>query len=171
MSAPDFDRFARGELPRLVNYAIMLTGDRELAQDLVQDVMVDAHRHWSRIANLERPEGYATRIVTNAFFSWRRKWSVPHIFSAGELPDVAYSDDLTTAADLRDDLWRRLSTLPPRQRAVLVLRYYEFLPDAEIADVLGCSSSTVRGYAHRALAALRLDLTSEVVIDVSEEAR
>jgi RNA polymerase sigma-70 factor (sigma-E family) len=159
VTTPDFERFARAELPRLLRYAVMLTGERDLAQDLVQDVLVKAHGEWARVSAAQHPERYITRMLTHAFLSWRRRWSVRHIFATAELDERLVADDHTSQHAERDDLWRRLGKLPPRQRAVLVLRYYEGLPDNEIAAILGCASTTVRGYAHRGLAALRLDLT------------
>ena len=86
----------------------------------------------------------------------------------GELPDHGHGDALDATYAVRDDMWRRLAMLPKRQRAVLVLRYYEQLADAEIAEVLGCSSGTVRGYAHRALARLRVDLSAELTAGAEE---
>ena len=154
-----FDRFARAELPRLLRYAVMLTGEREQAQDLVQDVMVKVYDQWPRVGAADRPERYVTRMVTHEFLSWKRRWHVRHIFATDELIDLPGSTGVSDDADARatrDDLWHRLGELAPRQRTVLVLRFYEGLPDAEIADLLGCTTSTVRGYAHRALATLRL---------------
>ena len=156
MTAPDFEAFVREQLPRLVRYAVMLTGERELAQDLVQDVMVKAHRNWSRVSAAQHPDRYATAMVTNAYLSWRRRWAVRHVFATGHLPEVAV--DASDGAD-HADLWHRLAALPQRQRAAVVLRYYEGMPDPEIADVLGCSPTTVRVHIHRALKTLRLELT------------
>jgi RNA polymerase sigma-70 factor (sigma-E family) len=164
----DFDTFARAQLPGLLRYSVMLTGEPELAADLVQDVLVKAYRHWSRIRGLDRPDRYAIRMVTNAYLSWRRSWSARHVVAMGVLPDRAGAEDLGAAHASEDDMWRRLAQLPRRQRAVLVLRYYEQLSDGEIADVLGCSAVTVRGYAHRALATLRTDLTAELATQARE---
>jgi RNA polymerase sigma-70 factor (sigma-E family) len=164
----DYDAFARAQLPRLLRYAVMLTGERELAADLVQDVLVKAYRHWARIDRTERPDRYVMRMVTNQFLSWRRSWAARHLVSVGEVPDRAHPDDLGTALAARDDMWQRLAGLPRRQRAVLVLRYYEQFTDGEIADVLGCTAGTVRGYAHRALTTLRTDLTALLITDAKE---
>ena len=153
----DFETFAQARLPRLLRYAVMLTGDRHQAADLVQDVLVKVFRNWSRIGSVEDPDGYVLRMVTNQYLSWRRSWTVRHVVPVDELPDHAAAPDTGAAHADRDDLWARLGELPKRQRAVLVLRYYEQLTDAEIARVLGCSAVTVRGYAHRALASLRAD--------------
>lgn len=164
----DYDAFVRAHLPRLSRYAVMLTGEREHAADLVQDVLVKIYRHWSRISATDRPDRYAVRMVTNQFLSWRRSWSVRHVIPVAELPDRAHPDDLGTSFTVRDDMWRRITALPRRQRAVLVLRYYEQFTDAEIAEVFGCSASTVRGYAHRALATLRVDLTADLLTEAKE---
>src|SRR5690348_13669266 len=159
----DFDTFARAQLPRLLRYSLMLTGERELAADLVQDVLVKAYRQWPRISRTDRPDRYTLRMLTNQFLSWRRSWTARNVFATGELPEVVQPDDLGARHAVRDEMWRRLAGLPRRQRAVLVLRYYEQLTDAEIADVLGCSAGTVRGYAHRGLTSLRMDLAAEAL--------
>jgi RNA polymerase sigma-70 factor (sigma-E family) len=162
----DFDEFARRELPRLLRYAVMLTSDRELAQDLVQDVMVKAHAQWRRVSSADHPDRYVHKMVTRAFLSWRRRWAVRSIglTHTGDAEGEPAADHAGGVVD-RDDVWRRLATLPRQQRAVLVLRYYERLTDAEIADALGCSPGTVRGYASRALATLRLDLATEIDLE------
>jgi RNA polymerase sigma-70 factor (sigma-E family) len=164
----DYDTFVQAQLPRLLRYSVMLTGERELAADLVQDVLVKAYRHWTRIVGTDSPDRYVLRMVTNGYLSWRRSWATRHVFAFADLPEHAGPDDLGTAHAARDDMWRRLATLPRRQRAVLVLRYYEQLTDPEIAAVLDCSAGTVRGYAHRALATLRVGLTAELISEAKE---
>lgn len=166
----DFEDFARAQLPGLLRYAVMLTGEREQAADLVQDVLVKVYRLWPRVSRADRPERYVVRMVTNQFLSWRRSWAVRYLSSAAEVPERPHPSDVGAEVALRDEMWSRLRGLPRRQRAVLVLRYYQQLTDAEIADVLGCAPATVRGYAHRALAALRADLDSDPRL-VAEETR
>ncbi|MGY0235036.1 SigE family RNA polymerase sigma factor [Longispora urticae] len=147
-----FEEYAAARLPALLRYATVLTGERALAEDVVQEVLVRAHARWRRI---DEPESYLRRMVVNEYLSWRRRWSrvVPHA-SVG-LPPSDAPDHATSHAD-REALRAELALLPRRQRAVIVLRYYEGLTDAEIADALGCSPGTVRGYASRALATLRV---------------
>jgi RNA polymerase sigma-70 factor (sigma-E family) len=153
-----FDEFAAREVDGLLRYATALTGDRELAQDLVQDVLFKAFRRWSTVAAAEYPGAYVRTMVTRAYLSWRRRWATRTIvLSAGELPDGPPAGDHAAGIAERDAMWQQLARLPRRQRAVLVLRYYQRLTDAEIAQVLGCSAVTVRGYASRALARLRVD--------------
>jgi RNA polymerase sigma-70 factor (sigma-E family) len=156
----DFDSFAARELDGLLRYATVLTGERELARDLVQDVLLKAYRRWAMIAATEYPRAYVRTMVTRAYLSWRRSWATRHVLLAFDGPGKQFDEpstgDHAHAIAERDALWQRLATLPRRQRSVLVLRYYERLADAEIAEVLGCSAVTVRGYASRALATLRL---------------
>jgi RNA polymerase sigma-70 factor (sigma-E family) len=163
VSQREFEEFAARELPGLLRYAVMLTGEPELAQDLVQDVLVKAHSQWRRVAAADHPRLYVKTMVTRAHLSWRRRWAVRHIVlaSANQLDGEPVRDHALSIVD-RDDVWRRLAGLPARQRAVLVLRYYERLTDQEIAIMLGCSAGTVRGYASRALARLRLELADEL---------
>lgn len=164
----DYEAFARAQLPRLSRYALMLAGERDLAADLVQDVLVKVFRRWPQIAASDRPDRYVLRMVTNQYLSWRRTWSVRTIVPMGELPERPHSHDLAGSHAVREDMWLRLAKLPRRQRAVLVLRYYEDMADAEIAQILGCSLTTVRGYAFRALRTLRAGLADDVMVEIEE---
>ena len=149
-----FDDWASTRLDPLLRFAAVLCGDRALAEDVVQDVLVKAHARWERI---ERPDTYLRRMVVNEYLSWRRKWSRQVPRSEINLTDTA-PDPATGLAD-RDQLISELAKLPRRQRTVLVLRYYGGNTDAEIAELMTCSPSTVRSYASRALATLRVELT------------
>lgn len=164
----DYEDFARAQLPRLLRYATMLTGERELAADLVQDVLVKVYRRWSRISDTDCPDRYVLRMVTNGYLSWRRSRAARLVVATGDLSDQAQPDDFVSSHAIRDDLWQRLAELPRRQRAVVVLRYYEQLADSEIADLLGCAQATVRGHAHRALKTLRNGLAIEQTARVKE---
>lgn len=156
----DFDDFFRRELDGLLRYATVLTGDRELARDLVQDVLLTAYRRWSFVAQADNPRAYVRKMLTRAHLSWRRNWAVRNVvLPFDDLPEGPPIGDHAGPIADRDATLRQLSKLPRRQRSVLVLRYYEHLTDAEIADVLGCSAVTVRGYAARALTRLRTDIT------------
>ena len=158
-----FEELVAAELGGLLRYAVMLTGDRELARDLVQDVMLKAYMQWARVGAADQPRLYIRTMVTRAFLSWRRRWAVRNVVLDGRSTSDGepVADHASALAD-RDDIWRRLSRLPRQQRAVLVLRFYERLTDDEIAAVLGCSPGTVRGYASRALATLRLDFVPDL---------
>jgi RNA polymerase sigma-70 factor (sigma-E family) len=163
----DYENFVRAQLPRLLRYAAMLTGEREQAADLVQDVLVKVYRHWSRISDTDHPDRYVLRMVTNGYLSWRHGRSA-RVIATGDLPDEARADDFTSDHASREDMWQRLARLPKRQRAVVVLRYYEQLADPEIADLLGCAQATVRAHAHKALATLRNGLTIEQMAEAKE---
>jgi RNA polymerase sigma-70 factor (sigma-E family) len=155
-----FEEYAAARLPALLRYAAVLSGDRDLAQDIVQEVLARAHAQWRRISRLEAPDRYVRRMVTNEFLSWRRRpvrlVPIGQVAENGRPSGMAEQPDAATVHAEREALLAELARLPRRQQAVLVLRYYEGLSDAEIADVLGCRPGTVRGYASRALAALRV---------------
>lgn len=154
-----FEEFADSRLTALLRYAVMLTGDPHSAQDLVQETMVRVQLNWRRVTRAESPERYVRRMLTNQYVDWRRGSWVKRVLLRGEPDDqlAVPADHAETSAD-RDQVWSWLAGLPRRQRAVLVLRYYEDLPDAEIADVLGCAVGTVRASISRALSTLRARL-------------
>lgn len=169
-----FEQFAVARLPSLLRYAVVLTGDRDLAQDVVQEVMARAQVKWRRISGADAPEAYVRRMVLNEYLSWRRSWTVRNVHAVGErlvdLDDARggvhdHAHDVVEA----DELWRRLATLGRKQRAVLVLRYYEQLDDDAIADLVGCSPATVRSHAARALKNLRLTSDHRSRIPVEEK--
>ncbi|GAA4637758.1 SigE family RNA polymerase sigma factor [Actinoallomurus vinaceus] len=156
-----FEEFAVAKLPALLRFAAVLTGDRALAEDAVQEVLIRAHERWNKIGGLDRPELYVRKMVVNEFLSWRRRsWRLVPAGRGTDMDDRASPDHASGLAE-RDALLAEIGKLPGRQRAVLALRYYEGLSDAEIAEVVGCKPGTVRGYASRALARLRVELTTE----------
>jgi RNA polymerase sigma-70 factor (sigma-E family) len=139
----------------LLRTAWMLTGNRHQAEDLVQATLERVWPRWQRVVREGDPDRYVRRVLVNTYASWwQRKWRGERPTS--ELPDVAARDDGYVRADLADALRRLLPTLPPRQRAVLVLRYYDDLSEAATAQVLGCSVGTVKSQTSKALARLRL---------------
>ncbi len=159
-----FEEFVATRLAGLLRHAVVLTGDRELAQDVVQEVLARTQVRWRRISRTDSPDAYVRRMVVNEYLSWRRSWAVRNIRAVGEHLDTIgdarvvgrdYAQDVVEA----DELWARLARLPRKQRAVLVLRYYEQLDDAAISDLLDCAPATVRSNASKALKTLRL--TSE----------
>jgi RNA polymerase sigma-70 factor (sigma-E family) len=153
-----FEEFAAARLAAVLKFAAVLTGDRSLAEDVVQEVLIRADQRWPAIQRMTYPEAYIRRMVVNEFLSWRRRsWRV---VLSGDGADMAPPPARDPVADYveRDAIAAELTKLPRRQRAVVVLRYYEGLSDREIAEVLACRPGTVRGYAARALAALRAEL-------------
>ena len=154
-----YEDFLGTRLRELLRFAALLCGDNGLAEDLVQDVLIRAHGRWDRIGAMEFPFAYVRRMLVNEHLAWRRKW-------ARQIPtaDIAVSEVLPDHAEQiadRQDLMPRLKALPPRQRAALVLRYYGGLSDLEGADTLGCSPGTARGYLSRALATMRIDVSTD----------
>lgn len=153
-----YEEFADSRLAALLRYAVMLTGDPHQAEDLVQETMVRVQLNWRRVARADSPERYVRRMLTNQYIDWRRGSWVRRVLLRAE-PDesVPESADHAQSSVDRDQVWSWLARLPRRQRATLVLRYYEDLPDAEIADILGCAVGTVRSSISRALATLRTE--------------
>jgi RNA polymerase sigma-70 factor (sigma-E family) len=149
-----FEEYAYARGPALIRLARLLTGDRHLAEDLVQDVLARAYARWRRIGRLDQPDRYVRRMLVNAHHSWWRRRS-SHELTVPVFPDrPGRADEAATVAE-RDAMWRHVAALPARQRTVIVLRYYEDLDDAAIAELMGCSAGTVRTHAKRALTTLR----------------
>ena len=143
--------FAQQHSVGLTRFAYVLTGDQQLAEDLVQDCLLALHRRFGETLPIEAPVAYAHRVIVNGQLSQKRRRSSSEVV-VDMVPDVGVD-----AADVseQDAAWRLLAALPDRQRAVLVLRYYVDLTDEEIARTLSCRVGTVRSLAARAFAALR----------------
>jgi RNA polymerase sigma-70 factor (sigma-E family) len=153
-----FEEFLAARLGPLLRYATVVTCDPHLAQDVTQEVLIRVQARWTRISRLEAPEPYVRRMILNEFLSWRRRGEARRTRSAGwtmvDRADIAQGD-AEGRVDDRDLLLRLLAALPPRQRAVIALRYYEDLSDDQIADLMHCRPVTVRTQASRALTTLR----------------
>jgi RNA polymerase sigma-70 factor (sigma-E family) len=155
----EFDAFMTASWPSLYRTAVLMTGDAHLAEDLLQNTMGKVFKSWRRVSRVEHPRSYARAILANEVSNWWRRRS------SSELPVEAWPEDDSTAGlddrvvD-RDLMWRALSKLPARQRAVIVLRYYEDLSGTEIAAVLGISDGAVKSHTHRALRTLESALTA-----------
>ena len=150
----DFARFVRTRWDHLVRTAYLLTGDRGRAEDLVQTTLVKVHRRWAHVAS-ESPYAYTRAALANESASWWRRRRVAE--SLGDVP--AHADrspgDAYAAVDARDELGRAVLQLPPRMRAVIVLRYFEDLSEADTAAALGMSAGSVKSQASRGLDRLR----------------
>ena len=148
--------YAAAALPRLLATAYRLTGNHTDAEDLAQDTLTTVLAKWERVQAADSVDAYVHAILVNRFLSSKRR-------SRHEVVSLAPLDPRRAATPSADDewnpdrdaVWATLATLTPRQRAVLVLRYYEDLPDGTIADILGCAPATVRSLAFRALVELR----------------
>ena len=156
---PSFDEWVTARAPSLLRFAYVVTGSQHAAEDAVQDALARACERWARVGRTSDPDSYVRRMIVNAHISrWRRtrrESPVEAVLAADPQPD--HADRLGTD----DAVWAVCRELPPRQRAAVVLRFYEDLEYAEIAGLLDCSEATVRSHVHRALAALRARLTEE----------
>jgi RNA polymerase sigma-70 factor (sigma-E family) len=149
-----FREFVAARSPALLRSAWLLTGDEALAQDLVQTALARVWPRWSRLAEPSRAEAYVRRVIVTTYANWwRRRWRAEQ--PTAEVPDRSRDLDEYATAETRHDLAVALAALTPRQRAVVVLRYFEDLSEAQTADVLGCSVGTVKSQTHKALGKLR----------------
>lgn len=157
---PGFRDYVAARQRALLRTARMLTGNQHTAEDLVQATFERVWPRWSRVVRDGEPDAYVRRVLVNTYSTWwRRKWRGETPTS--ELPDVA-APDAFAEADLADALRRLLPTLTPRQKAVVVLRFYEDLSEAATAEALGCSVGTVKSQTSKALARLRLSADPRV---------
>jgi RNA polymerase sigma-70 factor (sigma-E family) len=146
--------YVRGPWPALVRYATALCGDPTEAEELVQSALVRVALRWPFVRDKDNPDGYVRRAIVNGYLTtWRRLRS--RETSMAEPPDVVVATDAAAGVDDVVTVRRALAALPPRQRAVLVLRYLEDRSEQETADLLGCSVGTVKSQASKALAKLR----------------
>ncbi|HEX5995032.1 MAG TPA: SigE family RNA polymerase sigma factor [Jiangellales bacterium] len=153
-SSDTFAEFVTARSPRLLRTAYLLTQDWAQAEDLLQTALVRAWRAWGRID--ADPEPYVRRILVNVYASWwRRRWRQVEQ-PTSQLPERPTSDEMSRV-DKREQVWQAIVKLPRRQRAVLVLRYFEDMTEAQIADAMGISVGTVKSQAAKAMAKLRLD--------------
>jgi RNA polymerase sigma-70 factor (sigma-E family) len=138
----------------LLRLAYQLTHDRASAEDVVQEALMQVCRSWRRRApDVAHAEAYVRRAVVNEYLRRRRLRASSEVVT-DRVPETSIGGGDDAVVD-RDEMWRALAVLPARQRAVLVLRYYEALPDGEIAALIGAKEATVRSLAARALAGLR----------------
>jgi len=155
----EFREFVTGRSPALLRTAYLLGGDWATAEDLLQVALTKTYLAWLRLGTIEAIEPYARRVLVNTATSWwRRRWHGER--PTDVLPDMPASDGLDERLE-RDRLWRHVVTLPARQRAVLVLRFYEDQSEAETARLLGVSVGTVKSQCARALVSLRARLAAE----------
>jgi RNA polymerase sigma-70 factor (sigma-E family) len=163
----DFRSYVAARSPALLRTAYMLTGNRADAEDLLQTALAKTYLSWERIRDRAALDGYVRRVMVNTQTSWWRRRKVDE-YSTGEMPERP-GRDATADLDLHDALWTALAALPKRQRAIVVLRYYEDLSEAETARVMGVSVGTVKSTTSRALAKLRE--TSALATGVQDDPR
>lgn len=164
----EFTAYLAARQPALLRTAYLLTGDRDQAEDVLQTALAKLYLSWDKVRDRGAVDAYVRRIVVNENNSlWRRGWKrrehATDVVPEGRPHHDAYDEGTS------DALWQVVQTLPRKARAVVVLRYYEQLTEAETADVLGISVGTVKSQASRALATLRERTPSE--LDPREEER
>jgi RNA polymerase sigma-70 factor (sigma-E family) len=152
----DFDEFVAGNLEQLLKTAYLITWDASEAEDLAQECLFKVARRWPRVRRMAQPAAYARRVLINVSLDdargrARRRAELDWSLSVPDGP----ARDLFAGLETRDELLDALARLTPRQRAVLVLRYFNDLTEADTAEVLGCSPGTVKSNASRGLARLR----------------
>jgi len=151
MRQSDEDRFAdfvRTQSASLFRTAYLMTGDYQRAEDLLQTTLVRLYQRWARVVEMERPGGYAHKVLVSQAGSWWRKRSSRESVLA--VRDQPAQGDRMNDVDEHERVWQAVLSLPPRQRAVTVLRYYEDLSEAEIARTLSMAPGTVKSHAHAA---------------------
>jgi RNA polymerase sigma-70 factor (sigma-E family) len=163
-----FRDFVTARLPALSRVAFLLTGNHHAAEDLLQTVLIKVAAKWSLVAATGHPDAYVRRILYHEHISaWRRNRHLRSEFSVDQIPDAHAGRDEANDAVRRILLERALAKLSRRQRAVLILRYFEDLSEADAAQALGCSVGTVKSQTHHALGRLRA-LAPELAALVSD---
>jgi RNA polymerase sigma-70 factor (ECF subfamily) len=159
-AADSFDELFRREFPPITRTAYLVVGDWEVARELAQDAFVQALRHWEKVRTMESPGGWVRRVAIRDAVRTRARDTRRHALHLG----AASESDVPPApsVDIRD----ALMALPPRQRAVVALHYLDDRPVAEIAELLGCSSGTVKTHLARARQALAARLGEELDDDL-----
>lgn len=158
VAVPDFDEWVAARGPSLLRLARVLSGNAVEAEDVVQEALSRAHPRWSRIGSMADPAAYVRRMVVNEHTSWWRRFRRRET-PISELPDGVVQGPV---ADDRDRIWAACRRLPEAQRTAVVLRFYEQLEYAEIAELTGVREGSVRSRVSRGLAALREDLREDL---------
>jgi RNA polymerase sigma-70 factor (sigma-E family) len=154
IAASRFEEYVQARQAALFRSALLLTGHRQDAEDLLQTALTKLASRWHTVRE-ESPDAYVRTTMYHQWISWWRRHRHGREYALEVVPEVSSYSDLASDSALKLALAEVLRQLTPRQRAVVVLRYYEDLPEAEVARILGCSVGTVRSQAHRTLARLR----------------
>lgn len=157
-----FTEFVRAHTASLFRSAYLMTGDFQRAEDVLQAALVRVYQHWSRVDAADRPVAYARKVVINEALSWwRRSSSRETLLTLSDEP--AWNGRVEDIAE-HERVWQAVLSLPRRQRAVTVLRYYEDMTEAQIAETLGMAPGTVKSHSHAAVRRLA-DVLGEPMIE------
>jgi RNA polymerase sigma-70 factor (sigma-E family) len=154
-SESDFREYVSARGRSLLRSAYLLTGNLADAEDLVQSALAKTYQAWDRIADRGAIDGYVRRAIVNTHISWWRRRRVDE-YPTAEIPEQPIADT-AASSDLHDMLQRAIDRLPQRMRAAVVLRFFDDMTEAEVAEVLGISQGTVKSTVSRAVAKLRAD--------------
>jgi len=154
----DYAAFYTASWPRLLRVTYAVTGDSQRAEDALQTAFAQAFAAWEKVRRADDPAAYVRKIAVNAALAQERKAFRRRESLSGALPEPAPGRRSDDDVVVRDEVWTAVQALPGRQRAVVVLRYYEDLTERQIAEVLGCRPGTVKSQAAAALATLRARL-------------
>lgn len=166
-SSAEFAEFASTRSPALFRAAYLMVGERGLAEDLLQEALTKTYVAWPRLRDVGNAEAYARKAITTTAISWWRRKSWKAEVPRDDLPDRAAAEP-DGSVDERDWVWTELQLLAPRQRAALVLRYYEDLSEAQTAETMGCSVGTVKSQVSDGLKRLRSRLGPDAISNPSE---
>jgi RNA polymerase sigma-70 factor (sigma-E family) len=162
-TASDFEAFMSQRQRPLLRFAMVLTGDASAADDIVSDVLCRAYEKWDRIGAVDEPNAYVRKMIVNEFLAFRRRVrrtapsdNITELIDGAGRGNGADTGDLAHSHSERTAMVDALNRLPRKQRAALVLRFYEGWPDTDIAAAMGCSQATVRSNTSRALSTLRI---------------
>jgi RNA polymerase sigma-70 factor (sigma-E family) len=158
-----FGEFVAGRTPSLIRLAYLLAGNQHAAEDLLQTALTRTAARWDQLRN-EDPEAYVRTVMYREQISLWRRWGRRREVATQAPPERGYADP-SAHSDLRLSMREALLRLPPDQRAVLVLRYYEDLSETQVAQILDCSIGTVRSRTHRAVSRLRALLPRTIDLD------
>lgn len=158
----EFEEYVRARGPALLRFAFVLSGNQHEAEDLTQSALEDALTHWRAVARADHPDRYMQRVLLNRFLQARRRRSSSEVLSADlgaylSVDRLPHGQDAAFRVGDRDEARQLLASLPPRARAVVVLRYYLDLDERSTAELLGMATGTVRSSLSRSLASLRRD--------------
>jgi RNA polymerase sigma-70 factor (sigma-E family) len=155
MNDPAFHDYVAARSRSLLHTAFVLTGNAADAEDLVQSALAKTYLAWDRIEDRAALDGYVRRAMVNTHISWWRRRRLDE-FPTDEIPDQAVADH-SVSSDMQETLRRAIDRLPQRMRAAVMLRFYDDMTEAEVAEVLGVSLGTVKSTVSRAVAKLRID--------------
>ena len=167
----EFERFSVLHADALLRNAYLMAGDRGEAEDLVQECLLRLARKWPRVRSMEHPGAYARRVLFNLILDGgpQRARRRTELFAVEATDGHDGADETTAALEAHVELVQALGGLPGRQRAVLVLRYFADLPEAEVASILDCSPGTVKSSASRGLQRLRRTLDPVATLSADDD--